>query len=162
MSTVSHPLLLFFLSVLSTSTDFNITSFYTGRIAMSQLIYFIVPYVSTIDPVVENVRVGHVEVSMMQRHGVQNPFASIHLAALSNLADYAGMFAVLSVAQKEKRRAIPVRIDAQFHTKSRGRIVAIADFNASQLDDEDTCVLVRLINEKQVEVCNFSIHLKVN
>ncbi len=96
-----------------------------GRFFFQELIGFFAPYTATCSPHIEEFSIGTVRASIIQRRGLENPFKSIHAAALVNLAEFTSGIAIYSLLQERKKaRGIPVAININYYTKARGKITA--------------------------------------
>ncbi len=95
-----------------------------GRLAFSQLLFLFSPYSASVEPLFEVGKAGHIRASIWQWRGLQNPFASVHAAALTNIGELVAFGAVLSLveARRGKNRAIPTSIRTKFLKKACGRL----------------------------------------
>ena len=99
-----------------------------GRTAFSLLIFFIAPYSASIYPFVELFEEGTAVVSSVVFKTLQNPFNSMHLAAISNLGEYAVGSAVMPVIWHKRpkgSRVIPSGMRSKFFKKAKGTVYAV-------------------------------------
>jgi acyl-coenzyme A thioesterase PaaI-like protein len=86
------------------------------------------PYTASCSPHLEEFSIGNTKASIVQRRGLENPFNSIHAAALVNLAEFTSGIALYSLLQQIKgARGIPVAIRIEYFSKARGKITAISN-----------------------------------
>ncbi|HSH44664.1 MAG TPA: DUF4442 domain-containing protein [Longimicrobiales bacterium] len=94
-----------------------------GRWLFRQVIRIFVPYSGSIRPDVSRMGPGHATVAIRDRRRLRNHLRSIHALALANLGELAsGLAMVLSLPTGV--RGIPLRIEAEYMKKARGRITA--------------------------------------
>ncbi|KAL0478610.1 NADH-ubiquinone oxidoreductase chain 5 [Acrasis kona] len=99
-----------------------------GTTLMHYLILFSSPYSASISPVIDSMSVNSVQVSMNERFSVRNPFSSIHLAAIINLAEFA-IGLNISNQMHGVGKFIPTDLKVDFVKKARGRVscTSVAD-----------------------------------
>lgn len=97
-----------------------------GRFLFSRAIGMAAPYTSTIGAVVEELRAGHAEVTLRDRHAVRNHLSSVHAVALVNLAELTGNVA-LAYSLPDDARFIVAGLSIDYLKKSRGTIRGICD-----------------------------------
>lgn len=85
----------------------------------------IVPYVGGIKPVFEILRPGQCEVTLTKRRSLLNGYGSIHLAALSNVAELAAA-AMIEVTLPLTHRWITKSMNMQFHKKAMTDVRAVS------------------------------------
>jgi acyl-coenzyme A thioesterase PaaI-like protein len=96
-----------------------------GKAALNFGIRWAVPYAATLRPEIELVAPGHARVRMRDRRAVRNHLASVHAAALFNLAEMAANLALMS-RTPEHGRWIITGMDIEYRHKARGGLVAEA------------------------------------
>ncbi len=97
-----------------------------GRFLFSRAIGMAAPYTSSVGAVVEELRAGHAEVSMRDRHTVRNHLASVHAVALVNLAELTGNVA-LAYSLPDDARFIVAGLSIDYLKKARGTIRGLCD-----------------------------------
>ena len=84
------------------------------------------PYTNSVGAVVEELRAGHAEVTMRDRHAVRNHLSSVHAVALVNLAELTGNVA-LAYSLPDDARFIVAGLSIEYVKKARGTIRGICD-----------------------------------
>ncbi|GBG31284.1 Hypothetical Protein FCC1311_075072 [Hondaea fermentalgiana] len=128
------------------------------------LTMFMAPYSASCEPLLQRLdaepKTGNVscEATMTERPWLKNPFNSLHAVALTNLGEFTGGVAMLTLQQQiarledRKLRGIVTRLETKFVAKARGTITATCDVDASKVPAEgESSVLVvdtTLRNEK--------------
>src|SRR5690606_20099926 len=82
-----------------------------------------IPYTGSIRAEVEVLRAGYAKVFLKDRPAVRNHLASIHAAALANLAEYAGNLA-LAYSLPDDARFIVKTLHVEYLKKARGTLSA--------------------------------------
>lgn len=81
---------------------------------------------------------GKCTASCKETRSIRNPFKSIHAAALINMGEAVGGFAVLTALEQNspKTKGIPTKLEGEFRKKARGSIVATCDVSSSLGDSK--------------------------
>mmetsp|Transcript_2606 Transcript_2606/g.6075 ORF Transcript_2606/g.6075 Transcript_2606/m.6075 type:complete len:209 (-) Transcript_2606:207-833(-) len=100
---------------------------------------FVAPYSASCEPILRRLeaeaKTGKVvcAASMTERPWLKNPFNSLHAVALTNLGEYTGGLAMLTLQQQVRRledrkiKAIVTRLESKFIAKARGTITATCE-----------------------------------
>ncbi|KAL2912050.1 hypothetical protein HK105_208479 [Polyrhizophydium stewartii] len=107
---------------------------FIGRWVFGWLLLFASPYTGTLSLRIHRLVAGACRASMGEWWLLRNPFRSIHAAALLNLGEAAGGFAVISwcETQEEQHRAIVTRLEIDYIKKARGVITAVCELDPSK------------------------------
>jgi len=97
-----------------------------GSRVFSRLVGMVAPYTGTIRARVTELRRGHSEVVMVDRHGLRNHLRSVHAVALANLAELTGNVA-LAYSMPDDARFIVAGMDLAYVKKARGTITGRCD-----------------------------------
>eukprot|EP01111_Echinosteliopsis_oligospora_P003374 TRINITY_DN1535_c0_g1_i1.p1 TRINITY_DN1535_c0_g1~~TRINITY_DN1535_c0_g1_i1.p1 ORF type:complete len:205 (-),score=39.70 TRINITY_DN1535_c0_g1_i1:130-744(-) len=98
---------------------------------------FVAPYSVSTSPRIEKLTYDGAAITCKQHRYIENPFRSIHLAALVNLGELAVAIPVISNLNRFKARAIPISVSSKFTKKSTGLITVVSDVrNLSSLLSE--------------------------
>jgi acyl-coenzyme A thioesterase PaaI-like protein len=97
-----------------------------GPRLFTRLIGLAAPYTATMGARVEQLQLGHAEVSLADRRAVRNHLACIHAIALANLAELTGNVA-LAYSLPDDARFIVAGIRLDYLKKARGTIRAVCD-----------------------------------
>jgi len=97
-----------------------------GRFVFSRAVGMAAPYTNTIGAVVVDLRTGHAEATMRDRHAVRNHLSSVHAVALVNLAELTGNVA-LAYSLPDDARFIVAGLSIEYLKKARGTIRGICD-----------------------------------
>lgn len=100
-----------------------------GPWLFARLVGRMVPYSGSLNARTRHLTAGHAEVALADRRRVRNHLGSIHAVALVNLGELAGGLAVIT-ALPPGVRGIVTRLDAEFHAKARGPMLARARWRA--------------------------------
>jgi uncharacterized protein (TIGR00369 family) len=97
-----------------------------GRYVFSRAVGMAAPYTNSVGAVVEELRAGHAEVTMRDRHAVRNHLSSVHAVALVNLAELTGNVA-LAYSLPDDARFIVAGLSIDYLKKARGTIRGVCD-----------------------------------
>lgn len=94
-----------------------------GSWVFSRLLWFAVPYSSSIVPHIRHIEPGYARVTIKDRRRLRNHLRSIHALALSNLGELTSGLAMVALLPPTIR-GIPTRITTDFSKKARGPLTA--------------------------------------
>jgi len=100
-----------------------------GKWCFSRLVSHQAPYFKSIKPLVEELRAGHVRVSMQKRRAVHNHIGTVHAIAMCNLCELAAGL-VTEVSIPDSMRWLPRGMMVEYLQKAQTNLVAECDFPA--------------------------------
>ena len=137
-----------------------------GRLAFSELLMFVSPYTMSTGLVMDSFRPGNVALSLVQHWNVQNPYSSVHAAALFNLGEFAVASAVVTAldAREGKHRAIPTSGRIEYLAKARGKITCkcVAVLPAESGRHANVEHHVELVNARGEAVARMTVGMQVD
>ncbi len=124
-----------------------------GRWIFNRLLCRAVPYSGSINPHIQKLSPGFVEVSIKDRRAIRNHLHCIHAIALANLGELASGLAMLS-ALPTSTKAIVTHIEMEYRKKARGKLIATGVATPPDAVTKATDVLVHaeIKNEEGVVV----------
>jgi acyl-coenzyme A thioesterase PaaI-like protein len=107
-------------------TQVPLGSSFIGDLLMMLVLFVSSPYSANIFPVVQSMDLHKVVISAREFFLLRNPFKSMHVAALTNLAELTCALNVMNQIHG-KGIAIPTGVTIKFLKKSRGKMTATCD-----------------------------------
>ncbi|KAI8897045.1 hypothetical protein BC833DRAFT_658862 [Globomyces pollinis-pini] len=136
-----------------------------GRWIFSCLVSFFAPYTGTLPFRVYQLSDSICEVRMTEYFWLKNPFNSVHAAALTNLGEATMGMAVISWAELNNCKAIPSRLEVDFHKKAKGTLTAICkmpEIIQPNQSENSSVVTTHIYNSKDELVCTVKGNWKVS
>lgn len=118
-----------------------------GRFVFSRAVGLAAPYTNTVGAVVEELRSGHAEVTMRDRHAVRNHLSSVHAVALVNLAELTGNVA-LAYSLPDDARFIVAGLSIDYLKKARGTIRGVCDCDVPATSERREYLVVVSMRDK--------------
>jgi len=122
-----------------------------GNLLFSTLFGRLVPYASTIKPLVVHLERGHARIQMKDRKGVRNHLSSVHAVALLNLGEMTSGLA-LAYSLPDDGRSILTNLSMEYLKKARGTLTAECQFAVPDFPEKSTHVLEVPIRDEAGEV----------
>jgi len=122
-----------------------------GNAAFSTLFGKLVPYASTIEPLVVHLEPGHARIQMQDRELVRNHLSSVHAVALLNLGEMTSGLA-LAYSLPDDGRSILTNLSMEYHKKARGTLTAECQFAVPEFPEKSTHVLEVPIRDAEGDV----------
>ena len=134
-----------------------------GKHVFSGLVSFFAPYSSSVNPCVERLDENGCEISVRDWWWLRNPYSCLHAIALANIGEQAGGILMLSLLQRVKVRAIPVRVDTVYHVKARGVITGICEGVSLEnvKEKKELPVVTKMYDKKQTLVAQTTVYWMV-
>lgn len=118
-----------------------------GNHLFSRIVGTIVPYTSTIDPQVLELRRGYCKVAMRDHRTVRNHLRSIHAIALVNLCEIStGLCLVYSL--DPNTRAILVGFSIDYFKKARGYLVSECTATIPEANSKQDIELIANVHDR--------------
>lgn len=132
-----------------------------GKKLFTRAIGMAAPYTGTIGAEVEQLRLGHAEVTLRDRRAVRNHLDCVHAIALTNLAELAGNVA-LAYSLPDDARFIVAGLSIEYHKKARGTIRAVVDAPVPETSERrEYPVVVHMFDPKGEEVATSTLRTLV-
>lgn len=122
-----------------------------GNLIFSTLFGRLVPYASTIKPLVVHLEPGHARIRMKDRKLVRNHLSSVHAVALMNLGEMTSGLA-LAYALPDDGRSILTNLSMEYLKKARGTLEAECRFEVPEFPEKSTHLLEVPIRDASGEV----------
>ncbi|HEY9857026.1 MAG TPA: hotdog fold domain-containing protein [Stenomitos sp.] len=122
-----------------------------GNLRFSALFGKLVPYSSTIEPLVVHLEPGHARIQMQDRELVRNHLNSVHAVALMNLGEMTSGLA-LAYSLPDDGRSILTNLSMEYLKKARGTLTAECRFAVPEFAEPSTHVLEVPIRDEAGEV----------
>lgn len=122
-----------------------------GNQVFSTLFGQLVPYSSTIEPLVVHLERGHARIQMQDRKLVRNHLSSVHAVALMNLGEMTSGLA-LAYSLPDDGRSILTNLSMEYLKKARGILEAECQFAVPEFPERSTHVLEVPIRDESGEV----------
>jgi len=146
--------------ILKLHKKFNAYPF--GQIFFSKFVARMAPYFTTINPIIEEIRSGYIEVSMKKRRRVENHIKTVHAIAMCNLCEFAGGIVTEATIPKHKRW-IPIGMEVAYLKKAKTNLTAICDIGNVDWDNIDVLpCFVSVRDTANVEVVTATISMKIS
>lgn len=122
-----------------------------GKWLFSTFFGRMVPYSSTIKPLILELGPGKARVAMQDRRAVRNHLNSVHAIALMNLAEMATGLAV-AYGQPASARSIITELSMTYLKKARGALVSECDFTLPDFTQRAEHVFEVFIKDQEGDV----------
>lgn len=121
------------------------------------------PYFASIQPLVQDLKIGRCEVRMAKRRAVQNHIGTVHAIAMCNLCEMAGGLMIDSSLPKALRW-IPKGMTVRYLRKAETDLVAVAEWTPDLGDDYsgDVVLTVRVRDTAGTVVMEADISMYVS
>lgn len=120
------------------------------------------PYFATIKPLIEDLREGHIEVSMVKRRSVQNHIGTVHAIACCNLCEVAAG-TLIEATLPSHLRWIPKGMTVHYLKKAETDLTASIDIDMATMSTlGDVIMPVRVKDRRGVVVVEADINMYVS
>lgn len=120
------------------------------------------PYFATIKPVIEDLREGHIEVSMVKRRSVQNHIGTVHAIACCNLCEVAAG-TLIEATLPRHLRWIPKGMTVRYLKKAETDLTASIDIDMAAMSAVgDVIMPVQVKDSRGVVVVEADINMYVS
>lgn len=126
-----------------------------ARFIFSRILGFMIPYTGTVKAVILELKPGFAAIGIKDRRGLRNHLASIHALALANLGELTTGLA-LHFSLKDGDQAILTKLEAEYHKKARGFIIAKAHIDREKELIGSQQVLALLYDHSDTLVCTIT------
>ena len=92
------------------------------------MVGFVTPYTSTLNNYrVEKLDYESSKTYLKETRSIQNPFKSVHLAALINFGEFTTLTSIVSSLERDGKRGIPIEVKGKFFKKARGLLTGTSE-----------------------------------
>lgn len=120
------------------------------------------PYFATIKPLIEDLREGHIEVSMVKRRSVQNHIGTVHAIACCNLCEVAAG-TLIEATLPSHLRWIPKGMTVRYLKKAETNLTASIDIDMAAMSAVgDVIMPVQVKDSRGVVVVEADINMYVS